>query len=257
MDRCKSRQITAGMGGINNTIDKFGRSKHRDRKAVVIRGPAGVGFKLTSDKHYDIQGKRLQNVGEPIEDMDGVTRNYVEDRVAKCVHDTLKATQESANLIMTNVRSYSDAKEIQIKEQNHEIMDKRLKELMEQMQAYTDKQVGELSYDTRRYVQEITDLIVSRLRNYTDTKNKILSKENHEILDKLIKEVMEQMRVYISRQIEEVKSLNVVNIKQNNALVEKVNKLEQTIAALQSIKEPSGGRLAHPVDYFGSGVDMK
>ena len=38
----------------------------------------GVGFKLTDDGNYDIDGKRLTNVGEPTGDGDATTKKYVD-----------------------------------------------------------------------------------------------------------------------------------------------------------------------------------
>ena len=43
-----------------------------------LRGIPGVGFKLTDDGNYNIDGKRLTNVGEPIGDNDATTKAYFE-----------------------------------------------------------------------------------------------------------------------------------------------------------------------------------
>lgn len=64
------------MSRVNNTIDKFGR--HRTTVCdKVPRGVPGIGFKLTPDQHFDIQGKSLRNVAEPSNDNDVATKQYV------------------------------------------------------------------------------------------------------------------------------------------------------------------------------------
>ena len=46
-------------------------------------GLPGVGFKLTDDGNYDIDGKRLTNVGEPTGDNDATTKAYFESENSK------------------------------------------------------------------------------------------------------------------------------------------------------------------------------
>lgn len=59
-----------------NTIDKFGR-KGKQKEAIQIRGPPGVGYKLASNGNYDIQGKTLTNVANPTNASDVATQEYV------------------------------------------------------------------------------------------------------------------------------------------------------------------------------------
>ena len=44
------------------------------------RGLPGVGFELTDDGNYDIDGKRLTNVSEPIDGKDATTKAYVDEK---------------------------------------------------------------------------------------------------------------------------------------------------------------------------------
>ena len=48
-----------------------------------LRGIPGVGFKLTDDGNYNIDGKRLTNVGEPTGDNDPTTKAYFESENSK------------------------------------------------------------------------------------------------------------------------------------------------------------------------------
>lgn len=52
------------------SVDRFGR---HSRKVRAIRGPKGDGFKLTSDGDYDVEGKRIINLGNPKKYYDAVS----------------------------------------------------------------------------------------------------------------------------------------------------------------------------------------
>lgn len=59
------------------SIDKFGGYLGYTSKDRTNPGLPGVGFKLTSANNYDIENKRLTNVGESIDSSDAATVNYV------------------------------------------------------------------------------------------------------------------------------------------------------------------------------------
>ena len=44
-----------------------------------LRSLPGVGFKLTDNGNFDIDGKRLTDLGEPTEDGDATTKKYVNE----------------------------------------------------------------------------------------------------------------------------------------------------------------------------------
>ena len=46
---------------------------------VGPKGPPGPGFKFTRDGNFNINGKRLTNVGAPTEDDNATTKKYVDD----------------------------------------------------------------------------------------------------------------------------------------------------------------------------------
>ena len=48
-----------------------------------VQGAPGVGFNLTSDGNYDMVGKKLTNVGNPTDDKDAVSKNYVDTHGGK------------------------------------------------------------------------------------------------------------------------------------------------------------------------------
>ena len=46
----------------------------------IVKGLAGVGFKLTDDGDYDIQNKKLRNVASPQTNNDATTKSYVDNK---------------------------------------------------------------------------------------------------------------------------------------------------------------------------------
>ena len=42
-----------------------------------VRGPPGVGFKLTADGNYDIDNKKLTNLAEGIDSSDALTNHML------------------------------------------------------------------------------------------------------------------------------------------------------------------------------------
>ena len=47
--------------------------------AKGIQGAPGVGFSLTADGNYDMNKKKLTNVGTPSDNTDAATKKYVDD----------------------------------------------------------------------------------------------------------------------------------------------------------------------------------
>lgn len=76
------------MARVNNTIDKFGRQRV-SAKVQLIRGAPGIGFKLTTDNQYDIGGKSLTNVANPIKKNDATTKEYVDQEINQIRKNTV------------------------------------------------------------------------------------------------------------------------------------------------------------------------
>lgn len=93
------------MASVNNTIDKFGRRRRKgwNDSTVGARGPAGVGFKLDSAGNYDMKSKRLTKVGEPVNESDAATQNYVSNRINEAVKSIEAAVQQSSSVIVDTV----------------------------------------------------------------------------------------------------------------------------------------------------------
>lgn len=100
------------MTSVNNTIDKFGRRRRTgwNGSTVGVRGPAGVGFKLDSAGNYDMKSKRLTKVGEPVNNSDAATQNYVSNRINITVKSIEAAVQQSSSMIVDRVYKHMDEK---------------------------------------------------------------------------------------------------------------------------------------------------
>ena len=62
--------------------------KFRHKKSVKpMKGNPGIGFKLTNDNNYDMETKRLTNVGKPKEHNDAVTKEYFIERTEKILRN--------------------------------------------------------------------------------------------------------------------------------------------------------------------------
>ena len=71
-------------------IDVFER--HLDRTAAASRGPLGVGFKVTSDGQYDVDGTILCNVTDAKEQYDAVNLGLVQRIIQNKIHTVYQVT---------------------------------------------------------------------------------------------------------------------------------------------------------------------
>lgn len=76
------------------TVDVFGRVLNRESS---VRGPPGIGFKLTETGDYDIENKLLCNIADPKEFNDAVNLRTLLDR--------LMATYTSINTVDSELKS--------------------------------------------------------------------------------------------------------------------------------------------------------
>ena len=72
-----------GIFNDNSQNDHYGRFKVTERGP---EGPPGVGFELTKSGNYDIDGKRLTDVAEPVNGKDATTKAYVDEKTG---HNTI------------------------------------------------------------------------------------------------------------------------------------------------------------------------
>ena len=82
--------------------------------AKGIQGAPGVGFSLTANGNYDINKKRLTNVGAPSDNNDAATKKYVDDNStsSSTTHLTVDSNIDMKNTFrITNLSTPLDAKE--------------------------------------------------------------------------------------------------------------------------------------------------
>ena len=60
-----------------------------------LRGSPGVGFSLTRDGNYDMNNKKLKNVGEGVESSDAVTKHQLETAINSTIN-----TSPSSNIFV-------------------------------------------------------------------------------------------------------------------------------------------------------------
>ena len=100
------------------SVDVFGRNLG---KTEGSRGPPGVGFKVTTDGHYDIENKKLCNVADPQQPNDVVNletlRNIIQIEIRGMIDITtrLRSSLDDLDIIVDNHRDELDVQISQIK----------------------------------------------------------------------------------------------------------------------------------------------
>jgi hypothetical protein len=81
---------------MSNYKQTFGiRSRHKRGNSVKSeKGDPGIGFKLTHDNNYDMETKRLVNVGEPKEHKDALTKGYFIERTDQILRNFLGKNED-------------------------------------------------------------------------------------------------------------------------------------------------------------------
>ena len=90
------------------SIDVFG---HSLEKTTGNRGPPGIGFKISDDGQFNIDKKRLCNVGSPVQPGDAVNLDTLNHKV-----ETLKSLiDEKIKFIEELVEAYRDDVDVELR----------------------------------------------------------------------------------------------------------------------------------------------
>ena len=92
----------------NMSVDVFGCNLER---AGGSRSPPGVGFKVTSDRQYNIDNKRLCKVAEPTQSGDAVNLETLQRIVGmemKSLHKVIAKMQKDLDNLDLIVEAYRD-----------------------------------------------------------------------------------------------------------------------------------------------------
>lgn len=85
------------------SIDKFGRSLASAQTGSVV-GPRGIGFHLTVEGNYDLDGKRLCNLQSPKEPTDAVDLDTVQNKVNLCLRRDQTGSFNAENFCIMNIK---------------------------------------------------------------------------------------------------------------------------------------------------------
>lgn len=121
------------------SVDVFGRQLNQ---AEGVRGPRGIGYKITTDGQYDIENKRLCNLAQPINLNDAVNLETLQTKIEAEVQRVLKPLRKK-------VRNLTDTFDL------HKVdIDNKIKSLTE----IIDLQKGEIDNKIKKLAEEIVKL---------------------------------------------------------------------------------------------------
>ena len=82
----------------------------------TIRGPPGVGYKLTTDGNYDIDNKQLKNIKDGTNDTDVVSKKWIEDHLSGQAADLSSYLKKDGSVAMTDNLNMNNEKIINVAE---------------------------------------------------------------------------------------------------------------------------------------------
>lgn len=110
------------------SVDVFGR-KLGGGKTDSSRGPPGLGYKLTSDGHYDVENKQIRNLGAPNDSKDAVNLETLQRII----------NMEIRNMIEITSRLRSDLDNLEtMLEANRDEIDQKLINISAQVDRILD-----------------------------------------------------------------------------------------------------------------------
>lgn len=91
------------------SVDVFGRTLLNGRiHTVGKKGPPGDGFKRTSDGNYSIEGKRLSNLADPLDNFDAVSLHVLRKQLTEEVSALKQILEFQSKLINESIPSRLD-----------------------------------------------------------------------------------------------------------------------------------------------------
>ena len=121
------------------SVDIFGRSS-LSRKSVVLKGPPGVGFSLTDSGNFDIECKRLCNIGGAVDLQDAVN---------------LKVLKEYMNVIEVEQKKFQENIRKEFTELSDKINDCKIEQ--KKLQEELNKRFQDLSGTLKQGNQYVLD----------------------------------------------------------------------------------------------------
>lgn len=221
-----------------NSLDKFGRKTKTQR--VIVNNGRGIGFKLSPEGDYDMQRKRIVNLGEPTLMTDSATANYVEavnretyDVLVKALQDALAKAMdimhnkigEVEKRISEEVRIfYNRVEAIELNQQSNRVTQnklfttatnkiERLEQIMSEGTGTFSKQIAAVEGKQAK----VLELFGTFDKRIAEIETKELSRritENKLLVDDCLKKVSEaklyaeSVRIGLQGQINNIKNSN-------------------------------------------------
>lgn len=134
------------------SVDVFGRRLALSNNKIAIvgrQGPAGVGFQLTPDGNYDINNKRLCNIGDSKEDGDVLSLKIYKELMK---NERLNIDHHLINPLKNTLE------EIKIKIQFLLDAEKNISQKLEQLEVTFQKTINNLDTRLKRQGKRIASL---------------------------------------------------------------------------------------------------
>ncbi|KAJ8911475.1 hypothetical protein NQ315_010846 [Exocentrus adspersus] len=188
------------MSSSVDSIDKFGR-RRKSYQSKVVRMPSARSLKVNHEGDYDLQNKRLTQVGAPQHESDAATMKYVTDCIEECGSSLHTAVNKSADIILASVQ---------------EGVKKEIKRLEDSFTTKYDTLHENIKDSVQLHLKPVYEHIDSEIRVLRDLIKKngdIYTKQMHETTDFIISTIF-------SRMDEEVKLLRSA-VDEKHAAIEK------------------------------------
>lgn len=176
------------------SVDVFGRQLSDQSVSTMPgpRGPPGDGFKRTADGQYDMESKRLCNIGDPMDIDDAVTLSRMQGVVQQEVHlmhNVTSALQNNVNnhtMMIQGIESKFDTYKRSQLTEYQKLQDRGARDL--QLIVDLEKQVQALTTVHTSDIQALTQSLEKRLQDEIERALADLKKENRNILRRLNKQ---------------------------------------------------------------------
>ena len=99
------------------SVDAFGRTLRK--KSAGERGPPGVGYKLTSDGHYDAENKKLCNIADPSESKDAVNLDFLKNFYESKIQEITNVTKELKENLISVTSDLQEIKNLIVNKSNY------------------------------------------------------------------------------------------------------------------------------------------
>lgn len=198
------------------TVDKFGRAAHPAGKGGrQQQGPPGVGFKLTINKDFDVERKKICNLANPQNDMDAV--NMQSTLVIKSTDDYVSARKRRLIDLKEPIAESDAVTKKYVHDAISKISDHILSQCMllepttNQNFYARNKQINAVAQPSKdedatnkKYVDKEIKRKIHKIQSKLHDTNEVI---NIEVIDKIkdINEILKLFYILISELVENVK----------------------------------------------------